>query len=95
MALGRLDRHSTLLRKRYTREKRTQLASLADGYPTVPEAAARLGLTPRPPATGGKEAKAAEAKCCAASARTQKFIDAHAELCSGLDDCRPSGRRRD
>lgn len=46
MAEAHRDRHSTGMRRRYTREQRTQLVDLvAGGDVTVPEAAARMGVT--------------------------------------------------
>jgi transposase-like protein len=46
MAAACPNRQSTRMRRRYTSEQRTQLLKLvADGDLTVPEAAARLGVT--------------------------------------------------
>jgi transposase-like protein len=46
MAGARRDRQSARMRRRYTKEQRTQLVDLvASGDVTVPEAAAKLGVT--------------------------------------------------
>ena len=46
MAGARRDRQSTRMRRRYTKEQRTQLVDLvASSDVTVPDAAARLGVT--------------------------------------------------
>ncbi len=46
MVQGRKDRQSTRMRRRYTREQRSRLLQLLTGEGvTVPEAAAKLGVT--------------------------------------------------